>query len=184
MSEFSAEFCPRCTWPLEFSHDPDRLCEVCGWFGDQSEILEKPPSRPDRLNPILAVVQCLALYREVCQKELIAEQMYDAGDVTEDDLRKIRLTCRHAIDAAVKMFVSLQKQALAQKRPQKRILHRIQGIVSWPADWPRNLFNTSNEPCDNLVGPCICGAWHNEAESWIQNLLIKYNAEIVEIVEE
>lgn len=179
MSRFSAEFCPRCTSPLEFSYDADRLCETCGWFGDQSEVLDKPPI-PDRLNPVLALVQCLELYREVCRKELIAEQIYDAGNATEADLRKVRIARRHAVNSVVEMFSGLQKLAAAQKQPQKRILHRIQGIVPWPADWPRDRFNASSEPCDNLVGPCACGAWHDESEPWVQALLVKYNAEIAE----
>ena len=64
-----AEFCPRCTAPLETSRDADRLCEVCGWFGDQQEALLMPP-RSDVLNPVLAAAQTLELYRDVCRKEL------------------------------------------------------------------------------------------------------------------
>ena len=77
-----AEFCPRCPAPLETSRDADRLCEVCGWFGDQQEALLAPPAS-DVLNPVLAAAQTLELYRDVCRKELVAEQIYDAGNATE-----------------------------------------------------------------------------------------------------
>ena len=82
-----AEFCPRCTAPLETSRDADRLCEVCGWFGDQQEVLLVPP-RSDVFNPVLAAAQTLELYRDVCRKELMAEQIYDAGNATEADLQQ------------------------------------------------------------------------------------------------
>jgi len=51
-----AEFCPRCTAPLETDRDADRLCEVCGWFGDQQEALLAPPTS-DVLNPVLATAE-------------------------------------------------------------------------------------------------------------------------------
>lgn len=37
------------------------------------------------------------------------------------------------------------------------------GLTVWPADWPR-FHNASNEPCDMLLGPCCCGAWHSAGE--------------------
>lgn len=33
----------------------------------------------------------------------------------------------------------------------------------WPKDWPR-YYNGCAEPCDTIVGPCCCGAWHQEGE--------------------
>lgn len=33
----------------------------------------------------------------------------------------------------------------------------------YPKDWPKH-FNGSSEPCDMLVGPCSCGAWHQSGE--------------------
>lgn len=30
---------------------------------------------------------------------------------------------------------------------------------------------TSNTPCDALVGPCSCGAWHNIDEPWVKETL-------------
>lgn len=36
-------------------------------------------------------------------------------------------------------------------------------FVPLPKHWPKR-FNASNEPCDMLVGPCACGAWHSEGD--------------------
>ncbi|MHB8108286.1 MAG: hypothetical protein ACYDH4_12820 [Candidatus Cryosericum sp.] len=164
----SSEFCPRCNSPLEAAADDGRLCEVCGWFGDQTEVLDKPP-QPDTFNPVLATVQCLALYRDVCRNELIAEQVYDAGDATEADMRTVRLTRRQATDSLVSLFIQLRKQRLP----------RVNGRVLWPEDWLDRHYNASNEPCDMLVGPCSCGAWHMESDDWVQAALKKHNAEIL-----
>ena len=34
----------------------------------------------------------------------------------------------------------------------------------WPDDWPAYYHTHAGEPCDMLVGPCSCGAWHNVGE--------------------
>jgi hypothetical protein len=179
-----AEFCPRCTAPLETDGDSSRLCEVCGWFGDSAEALSKPP-RPDRINPVLAAAQCLDLYRDVCRKELIAEQIYDAGNATEADIRTVRTARRYATNAIIELFAGLHKLAHPQNPPtpqKRRILRSPNGLVPWPDDFAPGdrHYNASNEPCDMLVGPCSCGAWHCEEEPWVQALLVKYNAEIVD----
>ncbi len=44
-------------------------------------------------------------------------------------------------------------------------LHPISGLLAWPELWTLRYFNGNNEPCDMLVGPCACGAWHH-AEEW------------------
>ena len=74
-----SEFCPRCTAPLETSRDADRLCEVCGWWGDQEEVLLAPPQAtwstpcwPPR-RPSNCTATCAA-------RNLMAEQIYDAGN--------------------------------------------------------------------------------------------------------
>jgi hypothetical protein len=105
-----AEFCPRCTAPLETGRDADRLCEICGWFGDQQEALLAPPTS-DVLNPVLAAAQTLELYRDVCRKELLAEQIYDAGNATEAELQRVRLARRRAAHSIIEMFVTLQHRA-------------------------------------------------------------------------
>lgn len=181
-----SEFCPRCTSPLEVGPDPDRLCEVCGWFGDAAETLSAPP-KPARINPVLAATQCLDLFRDVCRKELIAEQLFDAGHATESDINQIRLSRRQATDAIVELFATLHRrphlpEASAPGASAKiRILRPANGMVAWPDGWLEHRhFNACNEPCDMLAGPCSCGAWHCESEPWVQEVLQKYNAEIVD----
>lgn len=170
-----AEFCPRCNSPVEFAPDPARLCEVCGWFGDQTEVLDKPPA-PQAINPVLAAAQCLELYRDVCRRELIAEQLYDAGNAVEADIAKVRAARRHATNAIIELFAVFHRR----NQPAKRRILRTNGLVPWPSDWTDRHFNACNEPCDFLIGPCACGAWHDEAEPWVQALLVKHNAEIVD----
>jgi len=168
-----AEFCPRCTAPLETGRDADRLCEVCGWFGDQQEVLLAPP-RSDVSNPVLAAAQALELYRDVCRHELLAEQVYDAGNGSEAQLNRVCVSRRHAAHSIIEMFAALRNGAARQR------LLRINGVVPWPANWMDCHYNGGREPCDTLVGPCSCGAWHTESEDWVQAMLIKHNAEIVD----
>jgi len=59
------------------------------------------------------------------------------------------------------------------------ILIKQNGMVPYPDGWAKH-FN-SNEPCDKLVGPCACGAWHDDTEGWVREVLIRHNAEIVEM---
>jgi hypothetical protein len=168
-----SEFCPRCTAPLETSRDADRLCEVCGWWGDQQEALLVPP-KSDVFNPVLAAAQTLELYRDVCRHELIAEQVYDAGDGTEAELQRVHLARRHAARSIIELFVALRSRAAKQQ------LRRINGVVPWPLNWTDRHYNASQEPCDMLIGPCSCGAWHQEHEDWVQAMLFKHNAEIID----
>ena len=168
-----AEFCPRCTAPLETARDSDRLCEVCDWFGDQQEVLHSPP-RSDVYNPILAAAQTLELYRDVCRQELIGEQMYDAGDGTEAQLKRLHVARRHAANSIIELFVALRNRAMTQQ------LKRINGSVPWPQGWTDRHYNGGREPCDMLVGPCSCGAWHMESEDWVRAMLLKHNAEIID----
>ena len=106
-----SEFCPRCTAPLEFAQDPARLCEVCGWFGDWTEVLNTPP-KSDVFNPVLAVAQALVLFRDICRKELIAERLYDAGQGTEKEIRQVAIARRDATNALIELFVTLRGRNL------------------------------------------------------------------------
>ncbi len=36
-------------------------------------------------------------------------------------------------------------------------------IKGWPVTWPK-YYNGTNVPCNFLVGPCDCGAWHDKDE--------------------
>jgi hypothetical protein len=167
-----AEFCPRCASPLEMGGDSGRLCEKCGWFGDQTETLAAlPPS--DVFNPVLAAAQALELFRDACRYELMAEQLYNAGDGTEAQLNQVRVSRRQAAHALIEMFVVLRAW------PPKRQLHQVHGIVPWPEDWTDRHFNANAEPCDMLAGPCVCGAWHDQTEPWVQALLVRHNTEII-----
>ena len=60
----------------------------------------------------------------------------------------------------------------------KQIIYRYRnGLLGWPKELEKtSLFNACNEPCDMLIGPCACGAWH-QPEDWT-DLLNQYNLEI------
>jgi len=72
------------------------------------------------------------------------------------------------------MFVALRGRATRQQ------LNRINGSVPWPSNWTDRHYNGGREPCDTLVGPCSCGAWHTENEDWVQAMLFEHNAEIID----
>ena len=166
-------YCPRCTASIDTS-EPDCLCETCGWFGDRSETLAD--SMPDVFNPARAAATTLELYRDICRKELIAEQLYDAGDATEDDLRKIGVSRKNTIAAMIEMFCKLR--ARYETCPIETLKAGTNGLVSWPEEWTRYHHNACNEPCDMLVGPCACGAWHTADEEWVKDELKLHRAVI------
>jgi hypothetical protein len=168
-----SQFCPRCGAPLETAADPARLCDTCGWFGDWQEVLRTPPES-DVFNPVMAAAQALELFREVCRGELIAEQLYDAGTATEGELYKVHAARRQASHALIEMFVALRNRATKQR------LRRNNGFVPWPTDWTDRRHNACNDPCDMLVGPCSCGAWHDTNEKWVRAALSKHDAEIID----
>lgn len=174
----TTEFCPRCTWPLEPGPDVDRLCDACGWFGDQSETLLMPPQNTG--NPFLAAVHGLAWFREVCRCEFLAEEYCRHVDPAARpqataQLNRIRAELRHVGHALIERFRTIWGGATAKQQ-----LRRINGVVPWPADWTDRHYNASREPCDCLVGPCLCGAWHTEDEDWVRAILFKHNAEIID----
>ena len=167
-----AEFCPRCGYPLEYAQDPARLCDTCGWFGDWQEVLHTPPSG-DAFNSARAAAQVLELYRDICRRELIIEQAYYAGGITEDVVRKAKTQCRQCAHLLIEMFTAL-------RRVPKIRLECANGMTPWPDAWTDYRYNACNEPCDMLVGPCACGATHLPTEKWVQEKLTAHNAEIVE----
>jgi hypothetical protein len=152
--------------------EEDRLCEACGWWGDKNEVLITPPE-PEEFNPVLAASQVLAMYRDVCRNELIAEQVFDAGDATEADLRKVRLECRDSVNSIIEMFAAFRKVS------KNKLVLEANGLLGWPDEWTDRHHNACNEPCDFLVGPCACGAWHTADEQWVKETLANHNAEIV-----
>ena len=59
-ADLMTEFCPRCGMPVDTGGDERRICDTCGWFGDNAETAKRPPDTDD-FNPVLAAVQALAL---------------------------------------------------------------------------------------------------------------------------
>lgn len=58
--------------------------------------------------------------------------------------------------------------------------HPRSGMVPWPDGWDGENHNGTHEPCDMLIGPCSCGAWHHEREYWVERALHVHNAIILE----
>jgi hypothetical protein len=166
----SAEFCPQCGAPLDTGGDDSRSCESCGWYGDRVETSPTPPDT-DEPNPVLAVLQGLALYRDVCRDELVAEQTYDAGNITEATMRRIHMATRECRHSLVELFMRV-------RRPLPIVLKNDGGQVPWPKEWTDRHYNACNEPCDMLAGACACGAWHFPAEDWVREALTRHNAVI------
>jgi hypothetical protein len=167
-SDTMNEFCPKCGQPLRPSADPARLCDTCGWFGDYSEVLREQPAAAQMA---AAVGKALDLFRSVCRQELMAEMLIDKHPESAKDMPKVRLAIAQAKQSLIKLFVGI-------KKPLQTILKRVNGLVSWPAAWIDYHYNACNEPCDFLVGPCSCGAWHTETEPWVQEALRKHNSTI------
>jgi hypothetical protein len=159
--------------PVDTSGDETRLCECCGWFGENSETAKRPPPAAD-FNPVRAALQGLALYRDVCRQELVAEQVYDAGNATEADLRHVKAAGREVLHALVELFTALRHPHAAPPV----VLRSENGLVPWPREWTDYHYNACNEPCDMLVGPCACGAWHQETEAWVREILARHNTAI------
>ena len=172
------EFCPRCGTPVDTSGDDTRLCDACGWFGDNAETAKRPPD-PIEVYPVCALLQTLALYRDVCRNELKAEQYCEAGrasaanDSLQAGLRRIQREARNAARALVELYIGWRNL----DAPPPRVLVRDNGCVPWPDDWSDACCN-GGKCCDMLVGPCSCGAWHTEAEDRVRAMLLKHNARI------
>lgn len=164
-------FCPQCGTPLDSPTDAAHLCSTCGWFGDWQEALPLPPKQ-EEFNLITSVLQSLEMFRDVCRKEQLMEIFYDRGELAEKDLRQIHETIKSARQALVTMFTALRRRI-----PQ--VLIPENGVVSWPEDWTDRHYN-SQDPCDTLVGPCICGAYHTEKEGWVQSTLQHHDAIILQ----
>ena len=39
------------------------------------------------------------------------------------------------------------------------IAHQID-VIGMPEELQGKIFNACSDPCDMLIGPCACGAWH------------------------
>ena len=104
----TAEFCPTCFYPLETASDDDgRLCAVCNWFGDKSEVCSKPPAHTDLE---LAFAQLLVLFRDVCRMELLAEQLVENSSETYDkSLKAVRERASHARHSILHFFHAIRE---------------------------------------------------------------------------
>ena len=98
-----ATFCPECYHPLDDdSNDDGRLCPACRWFGDKSEVCHNPPA-PTNLE--LAFAQLLAIYRDVCRMELLAEQLIESSSSKYDHaLIAIKARVAHARHSILYFF--------------------------------------------------------------------------------
>jgi hypothetical protein len=103
-----AEFCPRCGQPVDTGGDDSRLCDACGWFGDNAETA-KTATVEGEFNPVRAAIRALSLYRDVCRHELIVEQIYAAGYATEAKLRTVRADAKECQHSLVELFTTLRR---------------------------------------------------------------------------
>ncbi len=103
-----SEFCPKCHHPLEESNseptiedDGGRLCPACQWFGDKSEVCIQPPE-PSQVE--LAFLQLVAMYRDVCRLELLAEQLVERHPEHQKRLDFIKRRVEHAKHSLLYLF--------------------------------------------------------------------------------
>lgn len=109
-----AEFCPKCYYPVSASDDDSRLCEACQWWGDKSEALTQPPIPSDLET---AFAQLLALYREVCRMEMMAEDLAGGLPQFQDALNKVR--SRAAIARTNIMQLFRETRRTMQREPEE-----------------------------------------------------------------
>ena len=167
-----SEFCPRCGTPVDTSGDESPLCDACGWFGDNTETARTPPDT-GQFSPVLAVVQALTLFRDVCRQELMAEQI--CASTAPRKPTCVRSRPRPATPCT--RWWSCLRPCAGRTLPTT-VLPRVNGLVPWPDEWSDRHYNACTEPCDILVGPCACGAWHDETENWVRETLQRHNAVI------
>ncbi len=196
------EFCPKCGMPVDTDGDETRLCEHCGWFGGNTETKRDPP-RNGEFNAVRAMLQTLALHRELCRNELYMESLHKRKMASAADLRQIKVQCRRSTQEMVNTFISLARvlantqletpaesgqviDTPARGTPPAEdsnvpplVLRYENGLIPWPDGWTDRHYNACNEPCDMLIGPCCCGAWHDAEEPWVRETLARHNAMIL-----
>ena len=167
-------YCPRCTSPIK-TDESDCLCEVCGWWGDRGETLAD--QMPDVFNPGRAAATTLELYRDICRKEMLMEQLYDAGNATEKDLQQVAALRKSTIASMIEMFTRLR--ADYETCPIETLTAEPSGTVQWPENWVHYHRECgSQENCDVLIGQCVCGEWHTGEEQWVKDELKLHRAVI------
>ncbi len=165
------KYCPKC-WS-EITPAQECYCDACGYFCDQRELLNAPGNG---FNLTKEVIILLALFHDTCRSEMLMEQLCEAGVVTEQKLAHVKRLRQGAIHSLIELFVKLKTRPSIPSQVLTK--HPHSGMIPWPADWPDRHYN-GREPCDMLVGPCSCGAFHREDEQWIQEKLIQHQAVIV-----
>ena len=160
------EYCPKCGRLLAQSSDDDRLC-ACGWWGDKSETEQDVEDVQSFV--LESAGEMLDLFRDACRKEILAEAIAENNPAAAVDMPRIRQAIRGAKISILTLIGSLAERSVP------RCLTSDNGMVPWPLDWTDRHYN-SNEPCDMLVGPCACGAWHLTSEEWVQEALLKHGA--------
>jgi len=79
-----------------------------------------------------------------------------------------------------------QRLSVCDKISKIMILHRrsASGFVQYPKEFGNRLIDGTarfRTKCDMLVGPCSCGAVHQENDAFVQQMLEAYNASIEQI---
>ncbi len=162
-------YCPKCWYPITVQQEC--YCDLCGWFGDPREILAEPGRE---FNLTHTVIRTLELYRGACREEMVMEHLYGLGNATEKDLQHARILTRNLVHSLIEMFVKLK---VRPNIPQETLFKLPSGFIPYPETWEKHY--NSNEPCDMLIGPCTCGAFHRDDEEWVQTKLIEHQAVIV-----
>lgn len=136
-------------------------CQSCGWLGDKTEVLSRAPDGAEQVASFRAILRA---YRDICRDELMLE-MLGPGSY---EVNRSKQLIAGAEQEIVNLFLKTTELIT-------RTLPRINGWVPWPVNWPPR-YNGCNEPCDMLVGPCRCSAWHQEHEA--EELLREHKTEI------
>jgi hypothetical protein len=102
------EFCPHCHHPLDdpTPDDSSRLCQACSWFGDQAEVATKPYVSDD---VDLSCSQLLAMFREVCRMEMVAEQLTEEWPDEAKRLSVVKQRVKHAQYSILHFFREIRK---------------------------------------------------------------------------
>jgi hypothetical protein len=146
---------------------------ICGWYGDKSET--SATRFPDVFNPVKAASTILELYREICRKELILEQMYDAGNATSADLNKVDAERNTTVHSIMEVFCKLR--ARYETIEIEQLLIQTDGSVEWPDIWSDVVHNVDDGGCcDMLIGQCVCGKTHTGDEQWVKDKIRLHRA--------
>ena len=100
-------FCPRCNVDIDTASN-ECLCIVCGWYGDKSETVKTIPV--GYVNSLLSLYLTMDAYQKLCRYELILEQLYDNGQVTEKDVKYATVSRIESLHLIMDMFYQIFKK--------------------------------------------------------------------------